>query len=225
MNWLIKLYPRGWRDRYGEEFAALLGDMTGGRHRLLLALDVGRGALDAHLRRRSDMSGHMADVAVRRGVYDGFIVSGLLAIVVVITNVVSPSGPNESDSSPEYQFQLLATVSILAALFVAIGARARRRSNQRFAGARAGAAAGGVIAVAVTLTFLAVNNLFLDIVSRQHDKRVAFAASGWSSMRAFLSVSQLRGAVFLVPALIVVGGVLGLIGGAVFRPRVEASTT
>jgi hypothetical protein len=71
----------------------------------------------------------------------------------------------------------------------------------------------------ITLTFLAVNNLFLDIVSRQHDKRVAFAASGWTSMRAYLTVTQLRGAVFLLPALAVVGAALGLLGAAIFRRR------
>jgi len=48
-----------------------------------------------------------------------------------------------------------------------------------------------VIAVVVTLSFLTVNNLFLDIVSQQHDKHVAFDSSGWSSMRAYLSVRQL----------------------------------
>jgi hypothetical protein len=37
MNRLIKLYPRGWRDRYGEEFAALVADAAGPRHRLSLA--------------------------------------------------------------------------------------------------------------------------------------------------------------------------------------------
>jgi hypothetical protein len=56
-------------------------------------------------------------------------------------------------------------------------------------------------------------------VSRQHDKRVAFAASGWTSMRAYLSVTQVKGALFLVPALAVVGAILGLVGATVFRPR------
>jgi hypothetical protein len=64
-----------------------------------------------------------------------------------------------------------------------------------------------------------VNNLFLSIVSQQHDKRVAFAASGWTSMRAYLTVAQLRGGLFLVPVLAVVGAALGLLGGVVFGPR------
>jgi hypothetical protein len=71
----------------------------------------------------------------------------------------------------------------------------------------------------VTLTFIIVNNVWLDIVSRQHDKRLAFAASGWTSMRAYLTVQQLLGGAFLTVALAVVGAVLGLVGAAVFRRR------
>lgn len=224
MNRLIKLYPRGWRDRYGEEFAELVDDVSGGR-RVWLALDIGRGALDAHLRGRFGMRRFLADVAVRRGAYDGLIVAGLLAVFVVMTNVVFPGGPNESDSDPEYMAQYVVTLAIMAGLLVAIGVRGRRRSDEMLAGLKAGAVAGGLIAVMVTLTFLAVNNLFLDIVSRQHDKRVAFAASGWSSMRAYLTVTQLEGGIFLVPMLTLVGGALGMLGGAMFRPRVRRSTS
>ena len=76
-----------------------------------------------------------------------------------------------------------------------------------------------------TLIFLAVNNIWLDIVSQQHDKRVAFANSGWHSMRAFLTVTQLQGGIFLVAVLTAVGAVLGLIGGALFGPRATEGAT
>ncbi len=46
MSWLLRLYPRAWRRRYGEEFAALLEQQ---RLTPRLVLDVLRGALDAHL--------------------------------------------------------------------------------------------------------------------------------------------------------------------------------
>jgi uncharacterized membrane protein YozB (DUF420 family) len=166
----------------------------------------------------------LADPAVRRGFSDGLVVSGLIAVVVVLTNVVFPGGPQDSDSDPEYVVQYLAVLAVLAALLVVIGARGRRRAaaaghNEIVAGVKAGATAGAVIAALITVTFLLVNNLFLDVVSRQHDKRVAFAASGWTSMRAYLTVTQLEGALFLVPALAAVGGLLGLIGAIAFRRR------
>jgi MYXO-CTERM domain-containing protein len=153
------------------------------------------------------------DPAIRRGVYDGLIIAALIAIVVVLSVVVFPAGPDESDSDPEYVVQLLLSFAGLAVLLMLVGLRARRRSPDRLAGLKAGVAAGVVIAVLVTGVYLAVNNLFFDIVSQQHDKRVAFAASGWTSMRAYINVTQVEGLVVLVPMLAIVGAALGLIGG------------
>ena len=46
MSGLLRLYPRPWRERYGEEFEELLAQRPpSARHRL----DIVRGALDAHL--------------------------------------------------------------------------------------------------------------------------------------------------------------------------------
>jgi hypothetical protein len=166
-----------------------------------------------------------ADPAIHRGWLDGLMVSGLIAVLVVLTNVVFPGGPQESDADPEYVVQYLITLAVLAGLLTVIGARGRRRAGAAaapdglLAGVKAGATAGAVIAAMITLTFLAVNNLFLDIVSRQHDKRVAFAASGWTSMRAYLTVTQLQGALFLIPALAAAGAALGLLGAAILRRR------
>jgi hypothetical protein len=44
-RWLIALYPARWRDRYGDEFAALLDEEPVTPR---LVIDVIRGALDAH---------------------------------------------------------------------------------------------------------------------------------------------------------------------------------
>jgi hypothetical protein len=221
MNRLVKLYPRGWRDRYGDEFAALVADISGPRRRLALGWDIARGAIDAQLRGRYGMRRFLSDPAIRRGLLDGLVISGLIAVLVVLTNVVFPGGPNESDADPEYVVQYLITLALLACLFILIGARGRRRAGDDgiVAGVKAAATAGAAIAAMVTLTFLVVNNLFLDIVSRQHDKRVAFAASGWTSIRAYLTVTQLQGALFLIPVLAVIGGTLGLLGAAIGRPR------
>jgi hypothetical protein len=45
-DWLIRLYPRAWRERYGDEFDALLEESL---HSPLDVLDIFLGALDAHL--------------------------------------------------------------------------------------------------------------------------------------------------------------------------------
>jgi len=223
MNRLLRLYPRWWRHRYGDEFAALLEDLSSTRSRWRLVVDVAAGALDARLERVA-MKRIFTDPAVRRGVYDGLIVSGVTAVLVVLTNVVFPAGPDESDSDPEYLWQYAATLVVLAILFVAIGFRGRRRARTLGAGARAGVAAGVVVAVMITLVFLAVNNAFLGVVSQQHDKRVAFAASGWTSMRAYLTVTQLKSLVILIPAGVIAGIVLGLIGAGIAGRRTAAAS-
>jgi hypothetical protein len=46
MRWLLRLYPAAWRERYGEEFSAVLASQ---RASVGLVLDVIGGAIDAHL--------------------------------------------------------------------------------------------------------------------------------------------------------------------------------
>jgi hypothetical protein len=46
MNWLLRLYPARWRERYGEEFSAVLASQ---RASVGLVLDVFAGAIDARL--------------------------------------------------------------------------------------------------------------------------------------------------------------------------------
>jgi hypothetical protein len=211
---LIALYPRAWRDRYGEEFAAMVAALSAdgpSRYgRLRLALDIIRGAFDAHLNRRSTMN-----PALRRGVLDGLLLAAVIATVLFLSNVVFPGGPNESDDDPEYLVQILAAYLLLAVAFVVIGVRARRRLDTDWAGALGGAAAGLVIAIGVLVATLVIDNAWLALVSQQHDKRVAFAGSGWTSMRAYLNVRTLFGAVFVLPVATIVGGVLGLVGGLI----------
>lgn len=43
---LLRLYPRAWRERYGDEFLALVGDRPLGLPQLI---DIVSGAIDAHL--------------------------------------------------------------------------------------------------------------------------------------------------------------------------------
>lgn len=46
MSRLVRLYPRAWRERYQDEFEALLEDRSGS---IGDAIDTLRGAVDAHL--------------------------------------------------------------------------------------------------------------------------------------------------------------------------------
>jgi hypothetical protein len=214
VNRLIRLYPRDWRDRYGDELDALVTDLEadrpGWRGRLPLALDIVRGALEA---RRFPVRRFFSDAALRRGLLDGLVIAGALAVLIVLTNVVFPQGPTASDDDPEYMWQILTVYALMGLAFLAIGFRGARRSGTTAGGFRAGAAAGLVIAVLGVLTFFAVNNLFFGTISRQHDKLVTFQASGWTSYRAWVNVQLLRGVPFAVPAGTLVAGALGFCGG------------
>jgi hypothetical protein len=46
MNWLLRLYPARWRERYGEEFGAVLASQSAS---VGLVLNVLAGAIDAYL--------------------------------------------------------------------------------------------------------------------------------------------------------------------------------
>ena len=162
-----------------------------------------------------------SDAALRRGCYDGLVIAAVLAVVVVLTNVVFPPGPTESDDDPEYLWQILAAYLLMGAAFMLIGVRGARRSGTAGGGFRAGAAAGLIVACLGILEFLIVNNVFFSIVSQQHDKLVAFHASGATSMRAFVNRQLLAGAIFAIPAGTLVAGLLGWFGGTLGR-RVRA---
>ena len=59
-TWLLRLYPRAWRERYGEEFLATVGD---GPVRLQQVIDIVAGAIDARLSadvRRTTMASRVA---------------------------------------------------------------------------------------------------------------------------------------------------------------------
>ena len=222
---LVGLYPRPWRERYEDEYSALIEDLAVERMRfvrLRLAADIARGALDAHLERRYAMR-LWSDSSFRRGIWAGLVLAAALAVDVILTVVIFPAGPDESDSDPEYVAQILAAYAIFALVLVAVGAWARRRSEARWSGVKAGAAAALVFGVSLVVVYSIVNNVFFDIVSQQHDKRVAFAQSGWTSMRAFINMQLLSGIPVVLPMLTILGGLLGGLGGLVLRRRPAAS--
>jgi hypothetical protein len=81
-DWLINLYPRLWRERYGEEFDALLEECL---HSPLDALDIFLGALDAHLEFPYEMNWRLMNMLnkLRTTIllvfagYIGFIIGGM----------------------------------------------------------------------------------------------------------------------------------------------------
>ncbi len=95
-RWLIRLYPRSWRERYADEFEALLEACL---HSPLDALDISLGALDAHLGfpfemnwRRMNMVNKLrsAILLVFAG-YIGFILGGIPGAILATIGIFLPS--------------------------------------------------------------------------------------------------------------------------------------
>ena len=138
MNAILRLYPRAWRDRYGEELAALLEEHPASWSD---QLDLIRGALDARL--HPQVPG--ADVAPEQefpvnqkllGVLA--VIGGLVWIVGVLTLFVLPRDP---DGYRDFSLALFGWAAAAALIGIALGEIGSR------AGSATSTRTGHVIAV------------------------------------------------------------------------------
>jgi hypothetical protein len=86
------------------------------------------------------------------------------------------------------------------------GFRGSRHTGHLSAGILAGTVAGAITGVIAGLAFLALDQIFIDTVSKQPDKVINFPASGYATMRDYLLAHDLPN--------VAVGLVLGALGGA-----------
>jgi len=104
MNWLLRLYPARWRERYGEEFAAVLASQ---RASVGLVLDVFAGAIDAHLHPQIQQS--------RAEQISSKSTQGEDTMTLAMLTRCASGGPKLSPSERRIAFRL----SILSALVIA----------------------------------------------------------------------------------------------------------
>jgi hypothetical protein len=144
----------------------------------------------------------------------------LFAIIVVLINVVFPS-PNESDD--EYTGWYIVLYFGLFLLFAIGGALNSEHTHPLRSGVIGGASAALIMIAMIMLTFVVVDNVFLDIVSQQVDKITAFhAQTTYTNMRDFINDGLLRGVVVVLPIVAVVGGGFGAIA-SLLRQRLTPS--
>ncbi len=98
LEWLIRLYPARWRDRYGGELQQLVQDLHPSRPTLILAIDLVKGALNAHLQERLTMQSADRKAAKRAALIAGIVWLGLSA-EILLTNVVFPA-KTDNDTIP-----------------------------------------------------------------------------------------------------------------------------
>jgi hypothetical protein len=205
-KWQLRLYPRWWRDRYGDEFAALLDDL---RDHPLSTLDILKGAMDVRLLARHGNP-------LRLGLAFGVPAALAIAVDVVYTNVIHPIHDDTTEVLVIYS--AIFGVMFLAGLFAA------RRTQPPFGPALTAAATGAVIAVLTIATFVVVDNLFLGTVGSQPQKIHGLSESPFASMRLYVNFTLVVAAAILVPFLSACGfflGGLGGLAGGMLRPALQ----
>jgi hypothetical protein len=123
-TWLIQLYPRTWRERYSEEFDALLEECL---HSPLDALDIFLGALDAHLELTHEMNWRLMNminklrttILIVFAAYIGFVIGGLSLYGLVDD---SPAAAlMKTDANLRAAWQTIEIGSVISLLAVVIG--------------------------------------------------------------------------------------------------------
>jgi hypothetical protein len=186
-----------------------------------------RGAWRAdlwYLRQVASLAWHLVARSGTRAAQDtryGAALGLTLALTVFVINVVMPLLP-----APPAALQRWLDALPYAAGWIGIGLLwglagflAYRRKAALGAAARAGAIAALVSMAITMLAFVAIDNLFLDIVSRQPEKIWGFQHSHAPSMRAYVNQGLVRGFCFVLPIQTAIGGLFGLLGGAAGRLR------
>jgi hypothetical protein len=102
----------------------------------------------------------------------------------------------------------------LFAYFTASGFVAARAGGSITASALTGGATALVGIGIAMLTFVVVDNLFLDVVMQQPDKLHAFQSSGLTDQRAFVNRGLVLGLVIALPVIGTIGAGCGTLGGA-----------
>jgi hypothetical protein len=218
MRKLIGLYPRRWRDRYGTELDVLVDSLLAdGRSRPRIATDLVRGALDAHIQTALQTGAtRMRAYRFATGVGAGYglAVAAILATVFYLGNIVYASTTDNDGIDV-----LIGWLSVFGVLGLA-GWHAGRRPDGRFAPAVAGAIAGLLVGASIVVTFAVLDNVYTDIIGQQEQKITALANAGGGDMKTFLNHEVIRMAYVLTPALTLIGGFLGAVGGVLARARV-----
>lgn len=122
-GWLVRLYPRAWRERYSEEFEALLGDCLLSP---LEMLDVVIGALDAWFHPISETSliWRLADMDSKAHMKDLAFVAMTVTITAILDIILMALVASAYFEGMTMMAISIATAGVVATLcFVVIAAQ------------------------------------------------------------------------------------------------------
>jgi hypothetical protein len=217
--WCLHLYPRAHRRTYGPLMLQTFKDhcrdtrQAQGRIGITFWLEVLADETKSVL--REQLSSIQGGIAVQRvwnkpGVFFGLLL-GVLAIgTIVWTNVLFPTFESDSEYPTTYALAFIA----LFLFFALVGVLASRKTNRLLSGTWAGAITALLGVGIAMLTFVVIDNLFLDIVSHQADKISGFQHSTFHTMRDYINAGLLSGVVTVLPVMAAVGAGCGTLGAA-----------
>lgn len=112
---LLRLYPAGWRARYGDEFAVMLGERVLGPFDVA---DVLLGAIDAHL----NLRGLGGASAQRKGIAMTLRIGGIAALIGGPLWVASLIGGGITHETSPWLFLAMVATALLLLAFVGLSA-------------------------------------------------------------------------------------------------------
>jgi hypothetical protein len=215
---LLRLYPRAWRERYEEEFLALLEQTDSSP---LDLADVALGALDAHLKPQvtaASVGGERRPIMSRTTFLQGSAVAAMIGSVLLFIVIGRQLMYSIMDGLAADSVGLTGVVLMLIGV-VGFGFAYARRT-------------GGLGQVGLVVAFLGLSSLTLGFVGSVMDKVGASLASlpergvlswgaltfyGWVGMcagMALFALAGLRQQMLAIPAawLLLVGGTCGAAG-------------
>ena len=132
----------------------------------------------------------------------GLVLSAIMVVAIVLTNVVFPQYVTDDYPAVGLMYFLY---------FIAFGITGYfsvKEKDGLIQGTKAGAVMGFTVMVIMIATYFIIDNLFLDIVSKQPEKIAYFQSGGFKSMRDSINFGLLKGLVF--------GSLIGTVFGAIF---------
>lgn len=159
---------------------------------------------------------------LRSDLTHGLALGIVLSLAVFATNIVLPvlsSRTARWEQAMDAEPYVTAGWLFVALLWGMAGFAAYRRTADIRAAIRAGAIVALASMASVMLTFVLIDNVFLDIVSRQPEKIWGLQQSQAPSMRAYLNHTFVKSFLLVLPVLTIAGAVFGALGGAAARIR------
>ncbi|HEX7138834.1 MAG TPA: hypothetical protein VF219_13335, partial [Vicinamibacterales bacterium] len=144
--------------------------------------------------------------------FQGIVIAVAPTVAYVLHDLVFQLPDNQGDVTPGFLLTLLGLLVVWCWGGYAIA----RRASGRFASIGWGAYAGVVSVGLLWLTFIVLNQLFIDRMSYEPDRILAFRRSGYATMREFWNHQRGWGP---FPLMMAVAMLAGAIGGALRTPK------